>query len=213
MIKILIVSDIKFYRDGLTEVLNRYHRVEVIGAFETIDAPLRSRKALSPDVLLLDMANANAIADLRQAHREFPGVRIVALGVVRRDGDIIACAEAGAAGYVFRDASLDELVATIESAVRGELRCSPEMAGALLRRVANLAGQRTMDGDTHLTRREHEILDLVDRGFSNKQIAIRLFITVATVKNHMHNILEKLGVHTRSEAAARARSASRTTSG
>ena len=131
---------------------------------------------------------------------------MVALGVADADDHVLGCAEAGVAGYVPRDASLDDLVAVIESAFRGEAICSPRIAGSLLRRIATLAaGQNGTMPLAHLTGREREIVRLIDRGLSNKEIARDLGIEVATVKNHVHNILEKLQVRRRGEAAARMR--------
>jgi len=120
---------------------------------------------------------------------------------------VIACAEAGVSGYVTREASLDELTGVVESVARGESPCSPRISALLLRRVAETAGRRTeTDAARRLTRREAEIVGLIDEGLSNKQIAGRLSIELATVKNHVHSILEKLQVERRAEAAARVRS-------
>lgn len=204
MIRVLIISDIRLYRDGLVHVLERDERIGVVGARSAHDADA-TLAASPPDVALLDMAHPTAMSVMRDITSRFPSVKVVALGVSQQDGDVIACAEAGVAGYVFRDASLEELRATIESAARGELRCSPAMAATLLRRVANLASAQP-SAPTNLTRREQEIVDLISEGLSNKQIAARLFIEVPTVKNHIHSILEKLGVRTRAEAAAKCHS-------
>ena len=117
-------------------------------------------------------------------------------------------AEAGAAGYLLRSDPLVELVAVIGSVARGETRCSPRVAAALLRRVATLSHERRHQAEpTRLTAREREVLQLVDDGLSNKQIARRLSIELRTVKNHVHHILEKFQVHRRAEAAARFRMA------
>lgn len=201
MIRVLIISDIRLYRDGLAHVLGRDDRIRVVGAQNAhgVDPDIPDSP---PDVVLLDMANPSAMSAILDIAKRCPGVKVVALGVAQQDGDVIACAEAGVAGYVFRDASLEELFATIESAARGELRCSPAIAATLLRRVANLASAQPT-APTNLTRREQEIVDLVGEGLSNKQIAARLFIEIPTVKNHIHSILEKLGVRTRAEAAAK----------
>jgi len=205
--RILIISAIRLYRDGLAFVLARGGNLEVVGAFASIEHALDQpgNDARQPDVVLLDTADSNALADMRLVSTEFPGTKVVALGVARDDRDVIACAEAGVAGYVFRDGSIEELLATVESSARGELRCTPELAATLLRRVANLAHHGDVASASNITRREREILHLIDRGLSNKQIAAQLFIEIATVKNHIHNILEKLGVRTRAEAAAKMR--------
>jgi DNA-binding NarL/FixJ family response regulator len=135
-----------------------------------------------------------------------PDACVIALSVEETDEELIACAEAGVAGFVRRDAAFDELTTTISSVVRGELPCSPQTAAILLRRIAQLAAERRRVTVTaRLTPREREIVRLIDDGLSNKEIAGRLHIELATVKNHVHNILEKLQVHGRLEAAAHLR--------
>jgi DNA-binding NarL/FixJ family response regulator len=132
--------------------------------------------------------------------RLVPGVPIVALGVPDVEGDVLACAEAGIAGYVTREASLEELVAVVRSAVQGELRCSPRIAAGLLRRLSALSEHGPSAPRVRLTARQREIVRLIGQDLSNKEIAHRLGIEVATVKNHVHNLLEKLNVHRRTAA-------------
>ena len=204
VIRVVIVSGIRLYRDGLVHVMEREPRVSVAGAFESVAGAIAAPRAdHDPHVLLLDIAPPGALRDIALARESLPQTKVVALSVGRADTDVIACAEAGIAGYVFRDASLEELFATVESAARGELRVSPETAAVLLRRVANLAQGLDPSIPSSVTPREREIVELIDRGLSNKQIAAHLCIEVATVKNHVHNVLEKLGARNRGEAAAR----------
>jgi two-component system nitrate/nitrite response regulator NarL len=119
---------------------------------------------------------------------------------------VLGCAEAGVAGYVPREASLEDLVETIGCASRGELRCSPQLGVTLLRQLAlRAAGVDDAASRAPLTSREVEIVRLIEHGLSNKEIATRLGIQVATVKNHVHNLLEKLRIHRRAEAADRLR--------
>ena len=134
-----------------------------------------------------------------------PDAHVVALGVPEDESEVIACAEAGAAGLVTLEGSLDDLEAMLESVGRGETLCSPRVAAALLRRVAALADDHAASGHARLTAREREIVQLVDRGLSNKEIARELQIELTTVKNHVHNILDKLHVRRRADAAARVR--------
>jgi len=132
-----------------------------------------------------------------------PELKVVALGVPEVEPHILACAEAGVTAYVPREGSLDDLVATLKGVAVGEMRCSPRIAASLFRRVATLALERHAERATgRLTVRETEILKLVDEGLTNKEIARRLYIELPTVKNHMHNILEKLQLRSRREAAA-----------
>jgi DNA-binding NarL/FixJ family response regulator len=120
---------------------------------------------------------------------------------------VLACAQAGIAGYVPREGTLDDLIAALHGAARGEAFCSPRIVAVLLRRIADLSIEwQPLAAAGRLTARELEIVDLIDRGLTNREIAEGLSIEVATVKNHVHNILEKLQIHRRHDAAARIRS-------
>lgn len=202
MIRVLIVSGIRLYREGLAQLLGRRSGLTVVGAKSEWREAAADIQGLEPDVVLLDMATAEGHATVRDVKRLAPGVPVVALGVPELEGDILACVEAGVAGYVTREACLEELVAAVESAARGELQCSPRIAGSLVRRLAALAANREASPlPPRLTTRECEIVRLIEQDLSNKEIADRLGIEVATVKNHVHNLLEKLNVHRRTEAA------------
>lgn len=211
MTSILIVADIRLYREGLAEVLTRQPAFRLTGTAADADGAIAQLQSQHPDLVLVDMAMSASAEVVRAIHESSPETKVVAISVADTEADVCACAEAGVTGYVARQASLNELVATLESAVRGEALCSPRIAGSLLRRLAELArGQPSGAPATPLTPREYEILRLLDEGLANKDIARRLGIEVATVKNHVHNILEKLQVHRRAEAAARMRKALRT---
>ncbi len=204
-VRVIIIAGIRLFREGLAQVLEQDGRVDVLGAAATVDEAIARADVTTPDILLLDMLGCGSVGAIGRIRETLPSVGVVALGVGETERDVLACAEAGAAAYVQRESSLDELVVTLTGAARGELRCSPRMAGVLMRRVARLAADLPETGDPRLTRRELEVVRLIDEGFTNKEIASRLFIEIATVKNHVHNILEKLGARSRGEAAARAR--------
>ncbi len=155
------------------------------------------------DVVLLDARTPNAINAVRQLLSAELGFRILALSVPELEPEVMRFVEAGVAGYVREDATLDELVQATESVARGETLCSPRIAAALVRRVAALAAERDAnDPTTRLTSREREVVSLIEQGLSNKEIARRLSIELSTAKNHVHNILEKLGAKRRTEAVA-----------
>jgi DNA-binding NarL/FixJ family response regulator len=145
--------------------------------------------------------------DIARRLGRMPGAPpVVAIGLDDSDAEMLACAEAGAVGYVTREGTLEELVAVIQSAAKGELVCSPRVSGALARRVAALSAEVAPgSASRRLSRREREIAALIGDDLSNKEIASRLSIEVATVKNHVHNMLDKLNVHRRSDAASAAR--------
>jgi len=206
MIRLGIVADIRLYREGLAECLGQRDGFEVVCTASTPVQAWVEVSELHPDIVLVDMAIGGSRAALLHIMELAPGTPIVALGVAELEGDVLACAEAGVAGYVPRDGSIEDLVAAIQCAARGELLCTPRMAGSLLRRVAALAAEQGHRPPAlTLTGREREVVLLIDQGLSNKDIARQLGIEVATVKNHVHNLLEKLQVHRRSEAAARHR--------
>jgi two-component system nitrate/nitrite response regulator NarL len=159
--------------------------------------------AANPDVVLVDGTAGDSLTAVEAIAAAVPMARTVTLALPEVEELVLAHAEAGVSGYVGSDSSADELVSALGSAVRGEMLCSPRIAGSLLRRVADVARERAPSAAlARLTRREQEIVRLIDEGLSNKQIAQRLSIELATVKNHVHNILEKLGVARRAEAAA-----------
>jgi len=206
MIRALVASDIRLYREGLADGLRRRGCVEVVGTAADGDASVARARELGPDVVLVDLAMTGWKQAVRAVVAEGGDTRVVVLGVREVEDEVIACAEAGVSGYVTREASLDELVDVVESVARGESLCSPRISGLLLRRVTEAAArQRRPVPADRLTPREAQIVGLIDEGLSNKQIAGRLSIEVATVKNHVHSILEKLQVERRAEAAAQVR--------
>lgn len=203
-IRVLVVAEVRLYREGLAAVLGGEDHIEVVGAAPTTPP---DAGVLRPDVVLVDVAGADDLGAVRDLRTAVPAAQVIALAVPDREGAVVACAEAGVSGYVTRDQSVEDVVAAVEAVARGEMICSPRMAAMLVRRVAALAEHPapTAAPPPRLTARELEIVALIDQGLSNKQIARRLSIEVATVKNHVHNVLKKLHVDRRQEAAARVR--------
>jgi two-component system, NarL family, nitrate/nitrite response regulator NarL len=177
------------YRDALARTLTRYGLTVV-------------ELHADPDVVLVD-GGAGALREVA-AHSE---ARLLAVGVRDSDGEVLSCIEAGASGYVVREASLDELADAAHRAVRDEPAASPHVIATLMRRVAALSANGVTGNVGQLTSREVEVAELIEQGLSNKEIAVELSIAVTTVKNHVHSILEKLKVHRRGEAACVVRNA------
>lgn len=202
MRSVAVIGRLRLYRDGLADLLSeRLEGVACATATPADALALVRENAFDIALIALDGgADTELVRRLRDAA---PGTRIVVVGIDDDDPEVVPLAEAGVAGYVTVDASADDVVRAVESVARGETLCSPKLAAILLGRVAALAREhdRARTPAAFLTARELEILALIDRGLSNKEIAYGLSIEVATVKNHVHNILEKLNVSRRAEAA------------
>jgi len=209
-IRVFIVDDNRLLREGLASMLAEQADISVIGAAAGGRKALEQIKDLRPQVALIDigMPGKDGIEVTQELRRNLPVVKVVILGMVDLADEIMACIEAGAAGYVLKEASFDSLVETIRSVHRGESFVSPQMAASLFSRIAELAGERGLKiplSAVKLTGRELEIINQIAAGLSNKEIARRLAIEAQTVKNHIHNILDKLRLHTRLEAVEYAR--------
>jgi two-component system nitrate/nitrite response regulator NarL len=203
MTTVLVVCDVRIYREGLADSLSRVDQVDVVGAAGDVEEATRWTEQTAPEVILLDMAMPDSINAIGEIVEAAPGCHIVALSVPETERAVIACAEAGVAGYVTRDASIQDLCAAVASAARGEVMCSPRIAASLVREFARRAAGRPPTGaGPRLTPREGQVIDLIDRGLSNKEIARALHIAPSTVKNHVHNILEKCQVHRRLDAVS-----------
>lgn len=204
MIRIFILTRTRLLHEGLALALGNRPEFEVAGGAPDAEQAVARLHVLHPDIALVDVAGPADVDSVRVVRRQVPDVRLVALAVPEVEDLIIGCAEAGVAGYVTREGSLADLRATLESVSRGETLCSPRIAATLLRRLSDLAAQSEPRSQLpHLTARELQVVQLIGEGLSNKEIATRLCIGLATVKNHVHNILDKLQVRRRGEAAAR----------
>jgi DNA-binding NarL/FixJ family response regulator len=201
-LSLVLVAPVRLYREALANTLSVPPFV-VAASVATVSEALPVVEETQPHVVAIDPRDAS-LCDFHELRRLSPGTRIVAIAI-SDDTDVLPYAEAGVCGYVSADASLNDLILVIHDAMKGEMRCSPRLAGSLLRRLWSLAPVTSASPHTALTFREQEITALIGKGLSNKDIAVRLHIEVATVKNHVHHVLEKLQVHSRAEALARLR--------
>jgi DNA-binding NarL/FixJ family response regulator len=199
MITILIVDDHPVVRDGLTAILGTQPDFRVIGTAGTGAAALREIDSQPPDVVLMDLqlpelSGIEATAAIRERH---PGVRVLVLTSYDTDADVVAAIEAGAAGYLLKDADRDELCTAIRAAAAGGSALSPAVAAKVLTRMRGEHGPG-------LSGREIEVLSALARGQTNKQIARALHLSEATVKTHLLHIYAKLGVDDRTAAVTAA---------
>jgi DNA-binding NarL/FixJ family response regulator len=204
----VVASSLRLLRDGLTDALGNSEAICVIGTAADAGHARAAIGELAPDIVLLDIDMEGSLSLVHAIHDFDPAPKIVAFAVSDGDDALVGYIEAGISGYVTRDGSLTDVVATVESVGRGETIISPRLAASLFKR---LAAQRrrdeivVSDGTPALTSRERQILSLIEQGLANKEIARTLGIELATVKNHVHHVLEKLKVSRRGQAAARAR--------
>jgi DNA-binding NarL/FixJ family response regulator len=196
--RLVIVSDVLLYRQGLEASLGKDSRVDVIDVASSRDALAVIVRRL-PDVVLLDGAASECLALARTLRAQLPTVRLVGFGISGGAERLVDCAQSGLAAFVDSNASAGDLADAAIAALKGELACSPQVSALLCERLAHYAavGQEP----EALTRREREIAVLIGEGLSNKEIAKDLKIGPSTVKNHVHNILEKLRVRRRSAIA------------
>ncbi|WP_407937746.1 LuxR C-terminal-related transcriptional regulator [Mycolicibacterium bacteremicum] len=203
--RILIVDDCKLYRDYLVALITSEGSVTPGVAWDWASL-VAAVEMSTPTVILVNMRTRDSAMLLRQALQLSPSSRVVVLGVSGDDeSEIVGCAEAGVAGYHLRSETLDDLIMAIQKVGAGGFLCSPAVSAILLNRISSLAAQRQPAKGLVLTTREVQILRMLEAGLSNREIADQLCIAVHTVKNHVHSLLTKLGVTSRAQAAALAR--------
>ena len=198
--RVLIVDDQTLFRTGLASLLSEDERVEVVG--QAVDGAEAVKQAIKfkPDVVLMDlkMPNVDGIEDTRQILEAVPGTKVLILTTFETDSQVIQALKAGASGYVLKDSSAAAIVSSITAVMSGER----VMASAVANRVLEMLTGTTTPKEFYdgLTNREIEILKLLANGMANKQIAYRLKISEKTVRNHVSNTYEKLGIYDRSQA-------------
>lgn len=205
-IRVLIVSEVRVHRESLEILLSEDAAIVVVGSAETPDDAFLA--ASECEIVLFDAAASNGFQGVREIVRKCPDAPVLALGVSDSGSDVLELAEAGVVGYVPAGATTKQLIRALRGVASGESPCPP----AMIRSLLTALGKRSIDGPSsddrdddsraHLTHREIEVLRLIARGLSNKEIAQRLYIEVATVKNHVHSLLQKLNLNRRAEAAS-----------
>ena len=209
-VRVLVVDDQALFREALGTLLDARPEVEVVGEAGDGHQALERAAALAPDVVLMDlhMPVLDGIGATRRLRVEQPGVRVLALTTFDDDEDVFAALRAGALGYLLKDVSADRLVEAVQAAARGESVLQPSVAAKVVARFAQLDDApraRPQPLVVPLSDRELDVLRLLADGRSNREIATVLFLAEGTVKNHVTNVLAKLGARDRTQAALRAR--------
>ncbi len=198
---LLIASEVRFLRESLGEILPRAGNISVIGYCSDPPQMLNMARDLHPDMVLLDAAARDGVSMVRCLREMMAGVRVVVFAVSELVESVLVWAEAGVAGYIPSTAALADLHDMILDISAGRQACSAFVAAGLLRRIGTRAPAPRPADPPPLTPRELEIVHLISTGLSNKEIARRLNIGVATTKSHVHNALGKLNVQRRGQAA------------
>jgi two-component system NarL family response regulator len=205
-IRILLVEDNRILREGIAEMLNGEQGMRVVGSTGGNDPILPKVEKLNPQVVLLDLGlrSQNGMHIVASITKAFPRVRVIGMGLIPSQVDIIESVEAGASGFILKDASIKDFLGTVRSVAAGTKVLPPPLAGSLFSHVIDHAlkkGKGSLSAAVRMTKREREIIALIAEGLSNKEIAQRLNIATYTVKSHVHNILEKLALHSRLQIA------------
>ncbi len=205
-IRIVIFHSCRLFRETLGMTLSQQEGIAVSSQVSGLDQIHADRSEFQGDIFLVE-ASAPLPICLDQARclqTIMPGCKTIILGVPNTDEAILACIEVGgASGYVLDNGSFDDVVRNIRAVAAGEAICSPHVANLAFARMSALARQASATGDNqqqYLTRREQDIIESIEKGLCNKEIAFRLGIEVSTVKNHVHNILDKLKLQDRRSA-------------
>jgi DNA-binding NarL/FixJ family response regulator len=203
-IRVLVVDDHPTFRDGVASVLDRAEGLELVGEAGSGEDAVRQSRQLRPDVVLMDLAmpGIGGVEATRRITRELPDTAVVAVTMADDDRSLAAALDAGATGYVLKDAGRGSLVRAVRGAVSGETVLPRGLARQVLRHAGPTVDPAAAAAVASLTAREREILTLMARGQRNPDIAVALFISERTVGNHISNIFAKLGVTDRVGAAS-----------
>ncbi len=216
-VKVLVVDDQQLMRDGISSLLSIQEGIEVIGVAANGQEAVEKAAALSPDVILMDvrMPVMNGIAATEQIHRQLPACQVLMLTTFDDEEDIIKALLAGASGYLLKDIPSEDLAQAVRLAHRGIYQLEPSIAGKLMSVLqkqqsgpppaSKEVSVQAIAAQFDLTEREMEVLQLIATGATNREIAEELVVSEGTVKNHVSNILSRLGLRDRTQAAIFAR--------
>lgn len=206
-ISIVVIEDNRLLRDGLANLIREEPGFQVLAASANIVGALQEVRDAKPHVVLVDFGlhNRDSLRLTATLRREVPETKVIVMGLLAVHKDIADFVRAGASGFVMKEASLADFFGTIRKVASGIDVLPHQLTGSLFSQIAERAvkgGKSPVLEAVKLTQRERQVVELLGDGLSNKEIAARLHVAVHTVKSHVHNVLEKLALHTRLEVAA-----------
>jgi len=201
-IKILVIEDNRVLRDGITTMLNERADMRVVATIGSGNNILPKAIQTKPHVILMDVGlkKFRESSVVESIKKNIPEAKVIGMGLIPTQSDIVEFVEAGASGFILKDATVKEFVGTVRSVAKGEKILPPSLTGSLFSYVVEKAlkmGKGKLVSAVRITKREREIIVLIADGLSNKEIAQQLNIATHTVKSHVHNIMEKLALHSR----------------
>jgi len=205
-IKLLLIEDNRLLRDGIVAMLNKQKDIDIILSPGNNKTTVSKIRQLKPNIILLDLGlhNRNSLAVVEFVKKDFPDAKVIIMDIAPVPGDINLFIEAGASGFILKDATFNEFLSTIHAVAKGSNIPFPKLTESLFSQIVEnaLKGDKTkLKAAVRMTKREREVVGLIGNGLSNKEIAKKLNISTFTVKSHVHNIMEKLTLHTRLEIA------------
>ena len=207
LISLVLIDDNRLLREGIAALIHAQPGFKVLAAFADVDEALQKVRDAKPNVVLLDfgLVDHDSLSLTAMVHAEVPAARVIVMGLLPLQEDVANYVRAGASGFIMKDASFEDFFATIRAVAGGTEVLPQALTNSLFtqiaRNAANASKSKVLEA-VRLTTRERQIIALLGEGLSNKEISTRMQIAIHTVKSHVHNVLEKLALHSRLEVAA-----------
>ena len=206
-ISILVIEDNRLLREGISEMLKKQPDIHVVAAIGNGENILLMMGKLNPNIVLLDLGlrNQNSLQVVKLIKKHFQKTKIIVMDLIPLQADVFEFVQAGVSGFILKDANVTEFFKTIRSVYQGTQVLPPNLTGSLFSQIVDKAVIESSPSkiieSVKMTKRERQVIDLVADGLTNKEVAQKLHLSTYTVKSHIHNILEKLALHTRVQIA------------
>jgi two-component system NarL family response regulator len=205
-IRLLLIEDNRLLLDGILSILKPHKDILIIAASGNGKSTITKIRKFKPNVILLDLGlrSQNSLHVVEIVKKDFPDAKIIVMDLAPVQADILQYVKAGANGFILKDASLNDFLITIRTVANGSTVLPPLLVDSLFSQIVDYAvreGNSKLNEAVKMTKREREVIELLSKGLTNKEIAQKIHVSLYTVKSHIHNIMEKLALHTRLEIA------------